>query len=106
MAAKTSKPHVTKGNVFEDLGFTPEEAAVLRLKTTLHMEIMDVVKKKKLAPKQVAKVLDVQQPQVSELLTGKISKMTVDKLTKYLHRLGREIEVRTKKARKLQGAAA
>ncbi len=36
---RASKPtHVTKGSVFGDLGFSSEEAAVLRLKTTLHLE--------------------------------------------------------------------
>ena len=102
--ARTNEPtHVSSGDVFEDLGFSPEDAAVLRLKTKLHMEIMEVVEKKKLSPRELAKQLDVQQPQVSELMTGKISKMSVDKLTKYLYRLGRDVEVKTKKTAKLQG---
>lgn len=96
-----SKPtHITEGSVFEDLGFSSEEAAVLRLKTTLYAEIVKVVEKRKLSGRDLEKLLDVPQPRVSELLSGKISKMTVDKLTKYLHRLGKEVRVMTKDAPK------
>ena len=82
--------------VFDDLGFTPEEAAILRMKTQLHIELMRVVKRKRLTPRQLEKALDIPQPRVSELLNGKISRMTADLLTKYLYRLGREITLKTK----------
>jgi predicted XRE-type DNA-binding protein len=96
-AGKTTKPsHVTRGNVFKDLGFTAEEAAILELKTRLHLEIMRVIKQRKLTPRQLEKVLDVPQPRVSELTSGKISRMTADLLTKYLYRLGREVTVKTR----------
>jgi len=104
MRKETSKSsRASTGNVFEDLGFPSEEAALLQLKTRLHIEIERAIKKEKLTPNQVGIVLDIQQPQVSDLMTGKIAKMTVDKLMKYLHRLGRSIEVKAKKTRKLQG---
>ena len=97
MIKKGNKPsHVTRGNVFEDLGFTAEEAAILRMKTQLHMEIMRVIEKRGITPRQLEKLLDIPQPRVSELLNGKISRMTADLLTKYLYRLGREITLKTK----------
>lgn len=95
-AKKTEPTHVTRGNVFEDLGFSSEEAAVLRVKTSLHTEILKAVEKQKLTPRQLEKLLDIPQPRVSELLSGKISRMTADRLTKYLYRLGREITVTTR----------
>lgn len=95
MPRNGSKPvHVSRGNVFGDLGFSPEEAAVLRketqlrMKTQLHIEIMRAIEKQKLTPRQLEKVLDVPQPRVSELTSGKISRMTADLLAKYLYRLG------------------
>ncbi len=97
MYAKKNEPtHVTRGNVFEDLGFSSEEAAVLRVKTSLHIEILKAIEKQKLTPRQLEKLLDIPQPRVSELLSGKISRMTADRLTKYLYRLGREINVTTR----------
>jgi predicted XRE-type DNA-binding protein len=101
MRKNGSKPtHVSKGNVFEDLGFSPEEAAILRMKTQLHVEIMRAIEKQKLTPRQLEKVLDVPQPRVSELTSGKISRMTADLLAKYLYRLGREVEMKTKISRR------
>ena len=94
--------HVTTNKLFEDLGFSPEEAAVLELKLKLHIEIMKEIKRQKITPRKLERVLDVPQPRVSELIGGKISKMSIDKLTKYLHRLGREVKVTTKKVRKLE----
>ena len=107
MPAKKTKPaRVSKDKLFEDLGFTAEEAAVLEFKLTLHNEIMKVVKRKKLTSKQLQKILDIPQPKASELLNGKITHMTADKLTKYLHRLGREVKVATKPAKLQRFVAA
>jgi len=93
-----SKPaHISRGNVIDDLGFSPEETASIKLKVQLHSEIMKVVRRKKLTPRQLEKLLDVPQPRVSELLNGKIfEKMTSDRLATYLHRLGRTVEIRTR----------
>lgn len=107
MPRSGSKPsHISRGNVFEDLGFSPEEAAILRMKTQLHIEIMRVIEQKRLTPRQLEKVLDVPQPRVSELVNGKISRMTADLLAKYLYRLGREVEMRTKTSRQRAAAIA
>ena len=95
--------HVTTGCIFEDLGFSPEEAAVLRLKATLHSELLKVIKKNKLTQKQVSKILDIQQPQISKLLKGDLERITADRLTRYLRFLGQEVKVTTKKAPKLHG---
>jgi predicted XRE-type DNA-binding protein len=100
MPAKANRPaHITRGNVFEDLGFTAEEAAILQMKTQLHIEILRAIKQQKLSPRQLEQVLGVPQPRVSELLNGKISRMTADLLAKYLYRLGREVTMKTKTSR-------
>jgi len=107
MPAKVSKPaHVTRGNVFEDLGFAAEEAAILQMKTQLHIEIMQAIRRQKLTPRQLEKVLGVPQPRVSELINGKISRMTADLLAKYLYRLGREVTMKTKTSRGRAAAMA
>lgn len=103
---KQIKPTKSSGNVFEDLGFPAEEAVLLQLKTDLKIAIEREVERRKLTPKKLVQVLDIQQSQVSDLLTGKVSKMSVDKLTKYLYRMGVKVEIKTKtmKTRKLQGS--
>jgi predicted XRE-type DNA-binding protein len=106
MPKKENKPtHVTRSDVFEDLGFTAEEAAILQMKTQLHVEIIRAIRQQKLTPRQLEKVLGVPQPRVSELLNGKISRMTADLLTKYLYRLGRDVTMSTKASRGRRAAA-
>ena len=97
--ARENKPtHVSKGNVIDDLGFSPEEAAAIKLKASLHAEILRVVEKRKLKPRELEKILDQPQPRISELLNGKISKMSAEKLAGYLSRLGVEIKISARKA--------
>jgi predicted XRE-type DNA-binding protein len=102
----SKSPYVSRGNVFEDLGFSPEEAAILRMKTQLHIEIMRTIEKKGLMARQLERALDVPQPRGSELFNGKISRMTADLLAKYLYRLGREVEMKTKMSRRRSGVIA
>ncbi|MEX2306984.1 MAG: helix-turn-helix transcriptional regulator [Pirellulales bacterium] len=107
MPKTRNKPsHESRGNVFAALGFSPEEAAILRMKTQLHIEIMRAIEKRGLTPRQLEKALDVPQPRVSELVNGKISRMTADLLAKYLYRLGREVTMTTKASRGRAAAMA
>ena len=97
--ARDNKPsHVSRGNVIDDLGFSPEEAAAIKLKASLHAEILRVVEKRKLKARQLEKILDQPQPRISELLGGKISKMSAEKLAGYLSRLGIEIKISARRA--------
>jgi predicted XRE-type DNA-binding protein len=65
----------------------------LKLKADLHSEILKTVEKRKLSSRDLEKLLDQSQPRVSELLTGKLSKMSAEKLTAYLSLLGISIRV-------------
>jgi predicted XRE-type DNA-binding protein len=97
--ARENKPsYISSGNVIDDLGFSPEEAAAIKLKASLHAEILRVVEKRKLKARQLEKILDQPQPRISELLGGKISKMSAEKLAGYLSRLGIEIKISARRA--------
>jgi predicted XRE-type DNA-binding protein len=97
--ARENKPsYISIGNVINDLGFSPEEAAAIKLKASLHAEILRVVEKRKLKARQLEKILDQPQPRISELLGGKISKMSAEKLAGYLSRLGIEIKISARRA--------
>jgi predicted XRE-type DNA-binding protein len=76
----------------------PEEAVAIKLKASLHAEILLIVKKRKLRLRQLEEVLDQPQPRISDLLDGKISKMSAEKLAGYLSRLGVEIKISAHKA--------
>jgi predicted XRE-type DNA-binding protein len=110
MAKARIKPmHVTRGNVLDDLGFSPEQAAILKFKADLYQAILKHARR--YSQKQLQVILAEPQPRVSELLNGKIANKSVDKLLDYAGRLGIEAKARflqTKKRvarRKLTAAA-
>jgi len=99
MKSATNKPaHVTRGNVFDDLGFSPEEATALKFKAELYHAILKCAKK--YSQKELQKILGEPQPRVSELLNGKIANKSVDKLLHYAGRLGIEAKARFTQTRK------
>ena len=73
-------------NVFEDLGFSPQEAANLKIKTDLHTKI--VRQAGHYTQQQLQKVLSISQPRVSDLLHGKMSKFSLEMLLIYAQKLG------------------
>ncbi len=93
MAGGRSKPtHITRGNVLDDLGFSPEQATILKFKAELYQAILKHARKYSQAQLQV--ILGEPQPRVSELLNGKIANKSVDKLLYYAGRLGIEAKAR------------
>jgi predicted XRE-type DNA-binding protein len=90
--AQNRPTHVTRGNVLDDLGFTPEQATVLKFKASLYQAILKHAKK--YSARQLQIILAEPQPRVSELLNGKIANKSVDKLLYYAGRLGIEAKAR------------
>ena len=83
---------MTRCNVFDDLGFSPEQATILKFKAELHQAILKHARK--YSQKQLQVILAEPQPRVSELLNGKVAKKSVDKLLFYAGRLGIEAKAR------------
>lgn len=79
------------GNVFEDLGL--KDASKLRIKADLIILIRKAIKERGLTQAHAAKILNLKQPKLSELLNGKMQSVTVDRLLKYLLLLGFDIEI-------------
>ena len=91
---KKLKRTITYGSVFDVLGFSPEEAEALKIKSDLHIEILRVIKKKKYTSRNLEKILNEPQPRISELMNGRISKMSIEKLIMYLQKLGISISIK------------
>ena len=75
-------------SVFYDLGFSESKGAALTFRADLYIKVLDVIKERKLSARTLEKILDVPQPRVSELMNGKFSKMSIEKLVIYLEKLG------------------
>lgn len=102
-----TKVHDSSGNIFEDLGFSSEEAAALKIKSDLAFLVDRIIKHRHLTQAEAKKLLGATQADVSKLVNGKITGFTIDRLSRYLVRLDRDfiITVRKKPSTRLQAIA-
>jgi predicted XRE-type DNA-binding protein len=102
--------HVTKGNVFDDLGFSREEAAALKIKAGILSALLERIRRQRYSQSQLAKILGEHQPNISNLLNGKISSVSIEKLLSYAQRLDLDAHItmkpsaRVSKSRKARAA--
>ena len=81
------------GNIFRDLGFPPDEAEHLRIRSELLMQLQKAIRSQGLKQAEAAKLLDVTQPRVSDLMRGRLDLFSVDTLIDMLARLGIRVRV-------------
>lgn len=86
------------GNVFRDLGFAPQEAQNLLLRSDLMTRVERYVTASGLSQKDAAVRLGVTQPRLNDLLKGKIEKFSLDALVNMLGQAGMRVELGVKKA--------
>ena len=96
------KPKVTPstGNVFRDLGFSKEEAEHLLIRADLMIELQKTIASRRLKQREVARLLRVSQPRVSDLLRGRIDLFSSDALIDMLACLGVHVRITIKPARR------
>lgn len=98
--------HTTEagGNVFADLGFESAEAEQLKaeskrrikadLKVQLMNEVATAIREQHMKQEEAAKLLNVTRPRVSDVMTGKASKFTIDALVDMLQKLGKAVRLK------------
>jgi predicted XRE-type DNA-binding protein len=86
-----NKIQASSGNVFSDLGFSPEEAQNLKVRSDLMIELAKLIEAKGLTQAAAAKLLGVTQPRVSDLVRGKIDRFSVDSLIEMLGHAGASV---------------
>jgi predicted XRE-type DNA-binding protein len=92
-----TKMRPSSGNVFRDLGFDAEEAANLKLRADLMLEVSKVIETRRLTQGQAARLFGVTQPRVSDLVRGKIERFSVDTLIAMLGHAGVHVELVVKR---------
>ena len=83
------------GNVFADLGLP--DAEELLSKAALMLRIGEIIKGHNLTQAQAAHVLGASQPVVSNLLNGRISGFSLERLVRFLNALDRDVEIVVKR---------
>jgi predicted XRE-type DNA-binding protein len=91
----------SSGNVFADLGL--RNAAKLKIKSGLVIEITRAVRRLGLTQQEAAKRMGITQPKVSGMMRGDFSNLSERKLMDCLNRLGYDIEIKVKPVSKPVG---
>ena len=89
---------VTQGsdNVFEDIGFNGEEAASLKVRADLMLDLRKYIETQGWTQSQAATFFGESQPRISNLMQGDIRRFSVDKLINMLTLAGMQVEVYVK----------
>ena len=93
------------GNVFRDVGYSPEEAEHLRVRADLMIDLQKAVSARRLKQAEAAKLLGVTQPRVSDLMRGRLDLFSVDTLIDMLARLGIRVKLVVQPSRRRAGVA-
>ncbi len=81
-------------SVFDAIAESPEEALNMKLRASLIREIRSKVTGAGWTQTEAAQQLGITQPRVSDLLTGKLSKFSLDALVNMQARLGSDVKLR------------
>ncbi len=86
----------SSGNVFTDLGYSPDEAAILQMRADLMADLRKFLKAKRLTQAKAAEILGVSQSRVSDLIRGKWERFSLEMLISLATKAG--IRVTLKRA--------
>ena len=82
---------VASDNIYADFGFpSPSEALS---KARLAQMIFVEIKRRKLTQKQAAELMDIDQPKVSDIIRGKLTYFSIDRLMELVNRMGIELVI-------------
>jgi len=85
--------------VLDELGLDRQAILELKLKAGLHQKILQFVRRRGYRARDLERILQIQQPRVSELTRGKLSTLSVARLLLYADLLGAEAEVKLRRSR-------
>ena len=80
-------------NVFEDLGFEPDEAVNLKIRADLILDLQRYIKKQNWTQQEAADFFNETQPRISNLMNGDIERFSLDKLVQMIVKTGMQIKV-------------
>ena len=81
----------SSGNVFADLKLPHTDD--LLAKAELAAKIIAEIQRRRLTQSQAAAILRIDQPKVSALKQGRLSGFSIERLMRFLLRLGRDVEI-------------
>jgi len=84
----------SSGNVFIDLGYSPDEAAILQMRADLMADLRKFIKAKKLTQAKAAEIFGVSQSRVSDLIRGKWERFSLEMLITLATKAGMRVTLK------------
>ena len=84
----------SSGNIFVDLGYSPDEAAILQMRADLMADLRKWIKAKKLTQTRAATILGVSQSRVSDLIRGKWERFGLEMLITLATKAGMRVTLK------------
>jgi predicted XRE-type DNA-binding protein len=85
----------SSGNVFVDPDYSPDEAAILQMRTDLMADLRKCIKTRKLTQAKAAEILGVSQSRISDLTRDKWERFSLEMLITLVTRTGMRVALRT-----------
>lgn len=103
----------SSGNIFEDMGFPPGEAAHLKVRALLLIALEKAISARGISQAAMAKELGLHQSRISDIKRHKVESFSADKLIDLLATIGQSVEIsvseptakRSKRSRRATAAA-
>jgi predicted XRE-type DNA-binding protein len=80
-------------NIFEDLGFSPQEAEYLIVRADLMLKIRTIIQAQSWDLDQAATQFDTTPDRIQALLNGKVAEFTIEQLITLLTCIGMKVQV-------------
>ncbi|MFM2432432.1 MAG: hypothetical protein RLZZ511_3646 [Cyanobacteriota bacterium] len=84
---------LASANIFEDLGFSPQEAENLRLRSELMQKITTIIETQDLTISEASQRFGETIETIAALQNGKIGEFPIDRLITMLNRAGMSIRI-------------
>ena len=88
----------TFASIWDAVEQDPAEAENMKLRSHLMMSLEQHIRARKWTQKEAARLLNVTQPRISDLLNGKINLFSLDTLVNMLVTAGLRVEMRVSEA--------
>jgi predicted XRE-type DNA-binding protein len=89
----TNQMTLASSNIFEDLGFSPQEAENLRLRSELMQQITTLIEAQSLTIEQAAQHFVEPIETITALQSGKIGEFSIERLIAMLNRAGMSVRI-------------
>ena len=84
----------SSGNIFIDLGYSPDEAAILQMRADLMADLRKWIKAKRLTQAKAAGILGVTQSRISDLIRGKWERFSLEMLITLATKAGMRVTLK------------